>query len=508
MTTSAESSGSMPGQQLSSNNPYKSPDGPTSAASGLEVDTAKEQQQSLDSEKQVVNIEDSAALNSPMVVNQEGSAALNSPMVVEKEETPRPKPQPEREAGKEVFDSWQTKSREESAPIPLYQEHSNLFHGDLMNDMKGEPPSYDSLNRQSRGDGNDPSLTQTTIEPDDSGANLPPRPEDRSAVGQLLSWMPPPPSKPVSQMPPLLQPVIIPQLDVPPQGESVPFERCYSAALLSRGVSMREFTSFLDGLAVAQAPKSALQGLKMFGAGVAALPLPIIPLAGRGISALATSGSGHSGSRARLYLERTKKEYFEPRGLRLSVIKDPDLNPRLQIPAHAHRLAPLTSSTLTENISKRRLEGLAPYVAPLTFNVPEQDKQTQGVHKMARKNLEGKFKNQGRILTRMREDQWRNITHSGIRAPDWDSRYKDKMTQLAQLQNDMAREQRSGKGQTSTLREMMQALDQMQKDIQLLASERQMAMQNAIDGHRGVEAEMEETNWSRKLKWIVIENLQ
>ena len=33
-------------------------------------------------------------------------------------------------------------------------------------------------------------------------------------------------------------------------------------------------------------------------------------------------------------------------------------------------------------------------------------------------------------------------------------------------------------------------------------------MQNAIDGNRGVEAEMKEIDMSRGLKWIVIENLQ
>jgi hypothetical protein len=482
-------------QPLSSNNPYRSQGEISSENSGALVDTTKEHPRSLDGEKQVVGNEDL------------GNDA-NSPMVVDKE-TPLPtQSKPVREAGKEVIDSWQTKSREESAPIPLYEERGQAFHGDLLNDIKGEPPSYDSLNQQSSADKDVLAITPTTIEPDSPGANLPPRHEDRSTVGRLLAWMPPSPSKTASQMPPLLQPVIIPQLDLPPKGESVPFARCYSDFLSLHGIPMREFTSFLDGLALAQSPNSALQGLKMFGAGVAALPLPFIPLAGQGISALATSGSGHSGSRARLYLERAKKEYFEPRGLRLSIIKDFDLNPRLQIPAHAHRLAPLTNSTLTDNLSKRRLEGLAPYVAPLRYDVPEQDKQIQGVHKMARKHLEGKFKDQSKRLNRMREQQWHNVTHNRLENRGWDERYKAKVAEARSLQLDMIKEQSSGRAMSSTLREMMQALDQLQKELQLLASERQMAMQNAIDGNRGVEAEMMEIDMSRGLKWIVIENLQ
>ena len=473
----------------------------------------QEHPRSLDSEKQVVSNatqEHPRSLDSEkqVVSSEQLQNDANSPMVVDMEAPLKAQPKPVREAGKEVISSWQTKSREESAPIPVYDERAQAFHGELLNDIKGEPPSYDSLNRQSRAGTDEPAVTPTTIEPDSPGANLPLRPEDSSTVGRLLAWMPPPPSKAASQMPPLLQPVIIPQLDLPPKGESVPFARCYSDFLSSHGIPMREFTSFLDGLALAQSPNSGLQGLKMFGAGVAALPLPIIPLAGKGISALATSGSGHSGSRARLYLERAKKEYFAPRGLRLSIIKDFDLNPRLQIPTHAHRLAPLTNSTLNENLSRRRLEGLAPYVAPLRYDVPEQDKQIQGVHKMARKHLEGKFKGQSKDLNRMREQQWHNITHNGLENRGWDQRYKAKMAEVRSLQLDMIREQSASGAMSGTFREMMQALDQLQKELQLLVSERQMAMQNATDGNRGVEAEMREIDMSRGLKWIVIENLQ
>ena len=490
-----ETASSETTQPLSSNNPYRPPDGIPSETPGAVTDTANQNPKSLDSEKQVTSKE---------YLEHEAS----SPMVVDKETPLKVQPTPEREAGKEVISSWQTKSGEESAPIPIYEDRGQAFQGELLYDIKGEPPSYDSINRQSTAGNDGQAITPTTIEPDSTEANLAPRPEDRSTVGRLLAWMPPPPSKTASQMPPLLQPVIIPQLDLPPKGESVPFARCYSDFLSSHGIPMREFTSFLDGLALAQSPNSALQGLKMFGAGVSALPLPIIPLAGRGISALATSGSGHSGSRARLYLERAKKEYFEPRGLHLSIIKDFDLNPRLHIPAHAYRLAPLTNSTLTETLTKRRLEGLAPYVAPLRYDVPEQDKQTQGVHKMARKHLEGQFKDQSRRLNKLRERQWHNITHNGLENRGWDERYKAKMGELRGLQLGMIKEQSSDHAMSGTLREMMQALDQLQKELQLLASERQMAMQNAIDGNRGVEAEMNEIDMSRGLKWIVIENLQ
>jgi hypothetical protein len=496
MASSTQADASQAAQTFSSNNPYRTQDESLPEVATSSSGNADPYIRSQDSEKQVLSLE-------------EQPSSLNSPMPVEDEKRRLANLEPVREADKEVVSSWQTKSQEESAPIPLSQDGGHGFQGELLNDIKGEPPSYDSLHQRNSVRSDDLAINPTTIEPDGSEAGLPPRPEDRSTVGKLLGWMPPPPpSKPSSQMPALFQPVIIPQLDVPPQGESVPFQRCYSDALAAHGVPMREFTSFLDGLALAQAPNGALQSLKMFGAGVAALPLPFIPLAGKGISALATSGSGHSGSRAKLYLERAKKEYFEPRRLRLSIIKDADLNPRLQIPAHAYRLAPLTNSTLTENLSRRRLEGLAPYIAPLRYDLPEQDKQIQGVHKMARKHLEGKFKDQSRSLNKMRERQWHSITHNGLENRNWDERYKAKMSDLRNLQLAMIREQQSGQGMTSTIREMMQALEQLQRELQVLASERQMAMQNALDGQIGVEAEMKEISMSGRLKWIVIENLQ
>lgn len=505
-----ETAGSSSGRPLSSNNPYKSQDDISNSTPGAWQDAATEHPRSLDSAKQVVSNEELGNdADLPMVVSKEemGSDA-NSPMVVSKEFPMQSQVTPTREAGKEVTSSWQMKSQEESAPIPVHDYQGPAYQGELLNDFKGEPPSYDSLNQQPSAGKDVLATTPTTIQPDDSGVNLPPRPEDRSTVGRLLAWMPPPPSKTASQMPPLLQPVIIPQLDLPPRGESVPFDRCYSDFLASHGVPMREFTSFLDGLALAQSPNSGLQGLKMFGAGVSAIPLPLIPLAGKGISALATSGSGHSGSRARLYLERAKKEYFEPRGLRLSMIKDPDLSPRLQIPTHTYRLAPLTRSTVTENIVQRRLEGLAPYVAPLRYDVPEQDKQVQGVHKLARKHLESKFKDQSRTVNMLREQQWFNISHNRLENRGWDERYKAKMAEVRNVQLGMLKEQSYGGAMSSNLREAMQALDQLQRELQLLVSERQMAMQNAIDGNIGLEAEMKEMNMSRGLKWIVIENLQ
>ncbi|KAK3057137.1 hypothetical protein LTR09_002176 [Extremus antarcticus] len=483
--------------ELNSNNPYaKASASPAPESARL----AKEQQQSPDSEKQVVSSEGSTGPNNaPMVVAED--ASLNSPI---------PVAEPEYEAGKEVASSWQTRSKEESAPISMqYHETTPQPSSDFINDVKGPPPAYDSLNRQTSTQSDDLLSSPSAIEPDNGGSRIP-KPEDRTAVGQLLSWIPAAPRTHPSQMPPLAQPVVIPQLDVPPQGESVPFMRCYSETLASHEVSMRDFLSFLDGLALAQAPNSTLQGLKMFGVGVGSLPIPIIPLAGKGISALATSGSGHSSSRARLYLERAKKEYFAPRGLSMTIVRDGDLSARLQIPSHASRLAPLTKNSLTENSCKRRLNGLAPYIAPLRFNVSEPDKQLQGVHKMARKHLESRFKGQAREITKLRERQWEEISGVGQEMSGWEEQYAFKMGQVRRVQDGIVDEQKRSHGEkpSGALAEKLEALRELQRALQLMESQRYTAIQNAVGSSQGVEAEMQEITLTSKLKWIVVETIQ
>jgi len=169
---------------------------------------------------------------------------------------------------------------------------------------------------------------------------------------------------------------------------------------------MRDFTAFLDGLAIAQAPGPTLQGLKVFGAGVSMLPLPLLPLAGRGISALATAGSGHSGSRARLYLTRATRQYFAPRRLRVHIVSDDDLGPLwLRMPSGAPRLAPLAAHGLMDSICTRRLRALEAYTAPLRFDVPALDYDAKAVDKLARKHLSHRIGRGIKDLAKSREEQ-------------------------------------------------------------------------------------------------------
>lgn len=323
--------------------------------------------------------------------------------------------QPVHEADKEVSSSWQTQSREENAPIPVESEKEEpviVSKGDASPSKSGPPP-YDSLERgiSVRTSRN----LASSIEPDLRIERQPTRPEDRSAVGHLLSWIPAKTTNiAVDKTPSLNKPVVIPQLDVPPPGESVPFRRCYSDVLAAHDVSMQEFTAFLDGLAVTQAPNSALQGLKMFGAGISMVPLPLIPMTGRGISALANTGSGHSSARARLYLSEAVKQYFAPRGLRISIVKDDELATRvIRLPPGAARLAPLTQETLTDSVCTRRLNALGPYIAPLRYDVPASEGDVKAVDKLARKHLNYRFNQEAKDLARSREEQFRGRGFEG-----------------------------------------------------------------------------------------------
>lgn len=352
-----------------------------------------------------------------VVVQEAQSGAENAPMVLE-EGKRAGVIQPEREADKEVVSSWQSLSGAENAPIPVESEYEDRGSTAASTpdtasprspSQKAPPPAYDTLERE-----NSTGSSRLSIEPDGAVDTLPPRPEDRSAVGQLLAWIPSSQRTPLEKMPRLEKPVVIPQLDVPPIGESVPFQRCYSDVLAAHDVTMQEFTAFIDGLSVAQAPNSALQGLKMVGAGIGFVPIPLIGAAGRGITALAGSGSGKSSGRARLYLTRAMKEYFAPRGLRLNIVKDDDIGTRfLRIPTSAPRLAPLTQETLTDSICTRRLNVIAPYVAELRYDVPERDAEVKTVDRLAKKHLAHKLSQNAKEVARLREEQFKGRGFEG-----------------------------------------------------------------------------------------------
>ncbi|KAK5676053.1 hypothetical protein LTS10_011343 [Elasticomyces elasticus] len=263
------------------------------------------------------------------------------------------------------------------------------------------PPSYDSLHRERSAASSSSSFS---IGPDTNA--LPPRPEDRSSVSQLLRWMPTSRRTISEKRPRLHRPVLIPQLDVPPVGESVPFQRCYSNVLAAHDVPVNEFVAFLDGLSVAQAPTPVLQSVSNAGRGVRLVPLPFADAAGRAISALASTGSGKSGSRARLYLTRASQEYFAPRGLRVSIVRDDELATRtLHMSSDEPRLAPLTAETLTDTVCMRRLRAVRPYAAELMWDVPQSNSEVGMADKLARKHLRYLMGRNAKDVARLRDAQ-------------------------------------------------------------------------------------------------------
>ncbi|KAK3673784.1 hypothetical protein LTR78_006338 [Recurvomyces mirabilis] len=357
----------------------------------------------MDTDKQVVSLETLSGVENPPIVLEQGR---RTGLI-----------QPTHEADKEVVSSWQTLSREENAPIPVEMEKqddikSGVNAMDAPSPTSSLPPPYEARDRSlSTSSSND---LASPLEPDSTTARPMPRPEDRSAVGHLLRWVPRSSRIPLEKMPRLDRPVIIPQLDVPPVGESVPFQRCYSDVLAAHDIPMTEFLSFLDGLSIAQALNAAAQGLKMLGAGISFVPIPLIPLAGRGISALSGTGSGKSSTRARLYISEAVSQYFAPRGLRLSMVKDDDLGTRvIRLPPGKPSLAPLTEQTLTDSICTRRLNALEPYVAPLGYDVPASGDDVKSVDKLARKHLYYRIGREAKDLARSREEQFRGRGFEG-----------------------------------------------------------------------------------------------
>lgn len=148
------------------------------------------------------------------------------------------------------------------------------------------------------------------------------------------------------------------------------------------------------------------------------------------------------------------------------------------------------------------MEALSPYVAPLRFDVPDQDKQIQGVQKMARKHLKSRFKESARTIDTLRRRQWES---SCPQAVELDQRYRMKFSQVRAAQDTLLREALSPGWQHkgSPFGQARETLRLRQHELQLLIAERQNRDMDEI----AVAAEMQEVALTRNLKWLVIESL-
>ncbi|KAK4935916.1 hypothetical protein LTR10_023128 [Elasticomyces elasticus] len=211
-------------------------------------------------------------------------------------------------------------------------------------------------------------------------------------IEHTLRWIPPPPQ--YKQFPGIPRPVTIPQI----QPNSLisgpmPFTRAFAACLLPHTITPEQFVAFIDNYAVAAAPSPAFQGMQLVGTGIGFVPHHWAQAASGAIGFAAGAGTQVvAAARTKLYLKKVNEDFFNRRGLRASVVGDDDLRNITREDPRQPPLVPADASAGVTTLAERRLKALERYIAPLSFDVPPPEAQTNTLDKLSAKQVNAKIK--------------------------------------------------------------------------------------------------------------------
>ncbi|KAI1628234.1 hypothetical protein EDD37DRAFT_299913 [Exophiala viscosa] len=255
-------------------------------------------------------------------------------------------------------------------------------------------------------------------------------------IEHALRWIPPPPQ--YKQFPGIPRPVAIPQI----QPKSLisgpmPFMRAFAPCLLPHTITPEQFVAFIDNYAVAGAPSPAFQGMQLVSTGIGFVPHHWAQAASGAIGLAAGAGTQVvAAARTKLYLKKVNEDFFNRRGLRASVVGDDDLRNITREDPRQAPLVPANPSAGVTTFAERRLKALDRYIAPLSFDVPPPEAQTNTLDRLSAKQVNAKIKkNREKALKQARKhggsdhgqhldpgDESKSRSRSGSRS-SFDDRY-------------------------------------------------------------------------------------
>lgn len=164
--------------------------------------------------------------------------------------------------------------------------------------------------------------------------------------------------------------IAIPQTSAPSNDAFFPpFTRAYAPQLAS-AISLSEFLHFIDTLNSLFVAAAGLQIASHIGNGIAHLPIPIIPLAGHGISFGASAGANSTSfKRAEKYIQEMNESLFGPRGLKVELLKTPGLMHYIGLEGSTLNLPPLSGTVNDkDDVRVRRMRALKGKTAVLQYD--------------------------------------------------------------------------------------------------------------------------------------------
>jgi hypothetical protein len=173
---------------------------------------------------------------------------------------------------------------------------------------------------------------------------------------------------------PLSKPIAIPAVN---KKFAAPFLRAYPPVLAHHGISEADFLPLLDKLNQVIAASPPLQVLGLAAGVVGFVPLATAQIVSASVQAASTFATvALSKGRTELYLRELNRDVFEPRGLKVELVRldalaklagMPVLDGRGKVGRKAYVLGPVEDLEEAETVSsqERRLKVLEPWVQPL-----------------------------------------------------------------------------------------------------------------------------------------------
>ncbi|RMZ86300.1 hypothetical protein DV736_g6474, partial [Chaetothyriales sp. CBS 134916] len=377
------------------------------------------------------------------------------------------------------------------------------------------------------------------------------QPSDQSTVSEALRWMNsiPEPRRHAQ----LQRPIAIPQIDRNSlRSGPMPFMRAYAPCLMSNDITVDHFLAFVDNLTVAQAPSPPFQGLQLVGAGIGFVPHHWAQAASAGIRLAAGAGTAAvSAARTKMYLKGANEGFFNPRGLKVSIVSSDELDNLLQRIPDAIQPFGAGIQTSGVTVAERRVGELVSRgkIAELIFDVPPPTEQTNLLDRLSAKQVQGKMKKnrkkaikeQDKIRKDREKEEGRISSSSASSIDGWSSSGREQAVRPVTLKEDLEAEKklkklelklqkvnlkaeqkllseekssRSEKDRAKEARkiekdraketsEIYKEMNKIQRERESKTREREAKVQE-IDA----EVQEKETKAVAKLKWIVVENLR
>ena len=346
------------------------------------------------------------------------------------------------------------------------------------------------------------------------------------------------------------KPVIIPRLDVGVL-RKLPFTRAYSPALSAHDITVTAFMEFIDNLTVVQAPNPVFKVADIAGMGVGFVPWHWAQLTGTSIQVVSGLGTAAvSIARTRVFLKEVNAQFFAPRGLKVSIKKDPDVVTLLggsvppshvlaefggtTIPAPYSNAGSSTATELQEALSipSRRMAVLAPYIATLTMDVPPPTRASNVLDRISASQTERIRRKRGEKMMKAHKKGkgWNSSSSSSSSSDsDSDSSLISIDRKIAKVDHKIAHEEAKGQKKLAkkSPSKAAEITKDMEKEIRHLESEKRKLRKESDkkegkrskkeagrDARRMDKAEQRQSKKESKvakkvsrLEYIVIENL-